>query len=399
MEHIILSHVSKHLAYHNILINEQHEFCKLFAKSINQKKQTNAILLDFSKAFDSVPRLRLMSKLDHYGIRGLSANWTKAFLSNRSQVVSINGCHSHPQPVICGVPQGTILAPVLFLLYINNISENIKSQIHLLADDGIIYRETNNDQDHVTLQEDLDNLNNWANKWQLNFNFSKCYHLGITNKRDPETYSYMMNNQIINRVSSTKYLGITITHKHCDIICGKANSILGLLRRILGECNAAVKSKAYASLVRPQREYASTAWNPYTKRNINKIEMVQCRAARFVFNNYSRASHVSSMIDRLGWDNLQQQRLLHQATMFYKIHQGLIGISFPDDVCSLTRASRLPNICPYHQIQSCVNVYKFSFYPRTIVTWNHIPFNNLCQSTLSFKTFAMSSIKSLNVTN
>ena len=142
-----------------------------------------------------------------------------------------------------------------------------------------------------------------------------------------------------------------------------------------------------------------SAWNPYTKRNINKIEMVQRRAARFVFNDYSRASHVSPMIDHLGWDNLQQRRLLHQATMFYKIHQGLVGISLPDDVCPLTRASRLPNICPFRQIQSCVNVYKFSFYPRTIVTWNHIPFNNLCQSTPSFKTLAMPSIKSLNVAN
>ncbi len=198
----------------------------------------------------------------------LHANWIKAFLSNRSQVVSINGSHSRPQPVISGVPQGTILAPVLFLLYINDISENIKSQIRLFADDGIIYREINNDQDHVTLQEDLDNLNNWANKWQLDFNFSKCYHLGITNKRVRETYSYMMNNQIINRVSSTKYLGITITHnlnwnKHCDIICGKSNSTLGLLRRILGECNAAVKSKAYTSLVRPQ-----LAWIPILLRGV-----------------------------------------------------------------------------------------------------------------------------------
>ena len=76
----------------------------------------------------------------------------------------------------------------------------------MFADDGIIYREINNDQDHVTLQGDIDNLNNWANKWQLNFNFSECYHLEITNKRVPETYSYMMNNQTISRVSSTKYL-------------------------------------------------------------------------------------------------------------------------------------------------------------------------------------------------
>jgi hypothetical protein len=110
-------------------------------------------------------------------------------------------------------------------------------------------------------------------------------------------------------------------------------------------------------------------------------------------------SHVSPMIDHLCWDNLQQRRLLHQATMFFKIHQGLVGINLPDDVCPLTRASRLPNSCPYRQIQSCVNVYKFSFYPRTIVTWNHIPFNILCQSTPSFKTLAMPSIKSLNVAN
>jgi hypothetical protein len=174
-----------------------------------------------------------MSKLDHYGIRGLSANWIKAFLSNRSQFVSVNGSHSYPQPVISGVPQGTILVPVVFLLYISDISENIKSQIRLFADDGIIYREINSDQDHVTLQEDLDNLNNWANRWQLNLNFSKCYHLGITNKRVPETYSYMMNNQIISRESSTKYLGITMNHnlnwnKHCDIICSKANSMVYL---------------------------------------------------------------------------------------------------------------------------------------------------------------------------
>ncbi|CAB4005873.1 Hypothetical predicted protein [Paramuricea clavata] len=137
----------------------------------------------------------------------------------------------------------------------------------------------------------------------------------------------------------------------------KANSTLGLLRRILGECSAAVKSRAYTSLVRPQLEYASTAWNPYTKRNINKIEMVQRRAARFVFNDYSRASYVSPMIDHLSWDNPQQRRLLHQATMFYKIYQCLVGISLPDDVCPLTRASSLPNICPYRQIQSCVNEY------------------------------------------
>ncbi|CAB4002572.1 Hypothetical predicted protein [Paramuricea clavata] len=125
-----------------------------------------------------------------------------------------------------------------------------------------------------------------------------------------------MNNQTISRVSSTNLNW----NKHCDIICSKANSTVDLLRRILGECSAAGKSRAYTSLVRPQLEYASTVWNPYTLRNINKIEMVQRRAAGFVFNNHSSASRAFPMIDHLGWDNFQQRRLLHQATMFYKIH-------------------------------------------------------------------------------
>jgi len=154
-------------------------------KSINQRTQTHVILLDFSKAFDSVPHHRLLSKLEFYGIRGRPAAWIKAFLNNRTQVVSVNGSHSNPQPVTSGVPQGSVLVPVLFLLYINDITHNINSQIRLFADDNVIYREINDQEDHLILQRDLDNLSVWADLWQLNFNITKCYHLGITNKTVP----------------------------------------------------------------------------------------------------------------------------------------------------------------------------------------------------------------------
>ena len=116
--------------------------------------QTDVILLDFSKAFDSVPHQRLLLKLDYYGIRGKTAAWIKAFLSNRSQVVSVNCSHSSPQPVPSGVPQGSVLGPVLFLLYINDITEHIQSTMRLFADDSIVYREIKNIRDHALLQQD-----------------------------------------------------------------------------------------------------------------------------------------------------------------------------------------------------------------------------------------------------
>jgi hypothetical protein len=136
-----------------------------------------------------------------------------------------------------------------------------------------------------------------------------------------------------------------------------------------------VKSRAYTCLVCPQLEYSSSVWNPYTKRNVKKIEMVQHRAARFVENDYSRYSHVTPIIQKLGWDSLENRRLSAQLTMFYKINQGLVGINFPSVVSPLYRrqVSRLPNEFPYNHLQTRINVYRYSFYPRTIIAWNNIP--------------------------
>ena len=143
-------------------INHQHGFRQKFscetqlisaindwAKSINRRTQTDVILLDFGKAFDTVPHQRLISKLNFYGIRDRSLDWIKAFLTDRTQVVSNNGTHSNPRPVVSGVPQGSVLGPVLFLLYINDITDNISSHMRLFADDSVIYREINTQQDHI----------------------------------------------------------------------------------------------------------------------------------------------------------------------------------------------------------------------------------------------------------
>lgn len=322
---------------------------------------------------------------------------TKAFLTNRSQSVSINGVQSSTKCVLSGVPQGSILGPVLFLLYINDISSSVKSSLRLFADDCILYREICEEQDCWALQDDLNQLSLWSKTWQLNFNVKKCYHLGVTCKKVPTEFQYVLNGQPISRVSSAQYLGITVTdnlcwNEHINNICKKANSTLGLLRRILSGCDKKVKDLAYRSLVRPKLEYGCSAWNPYTKQSIDQIEMVQRRAARFVCNDYSRFSHVTHMIEHLGWDSLEHRRLFFQTSMFYKILNGHVGICFPPEVRPNTRATRLPNTCPFKQISVSNNVYKFSFYPRTITIWNNLPITDDVNLNI-FKSIVLAAIK------
>ena len=144
------------------------------------------------------------------------------------------------------------------------------------------------------------------------------------------------------------YLGIFITNnlswnKHCDKNCKKANATFGLLRCILSGCAPQVENTAYCMLVRPKLEYARSVWNPHTKCNVDKIQMVQRRAARFVCHDYSRYSHVSTMINALGWESLEQRRLNNQVCMFYKIYSGVVGITLPAEINPLTRVSRYPN--------------------------------------------------------
>ena len=127
-------------------------------------------------------------------------------------MVSVNGTHSNPRPVPSGAPQGSVLGPGLFLLYINDITDQIQSTMRLFADDSIVFREIKNTCDHSLFQQDLASLCEWAETWQLNFNITKCYNLWITNKFAPFSYNCLMDDIVIAKSASTKYLGVTITH-------------------------------------------------------------------------------------------------------------------------------------------------------------------------------------------
>lgn len=159
-----------------------------------------------------MPHERLLLKLDYYGIRNNNLNWIKDFLSNRQQQVLLNGVQSSKLSVDSGVPQGTVLGPTLFLLFINDLPEQVSSHTRLFADDCLLYRITNNESDSKELQNDLSNLEHWESEWQMNFNPDKCYVLNISKKSKTNLFKYKLHNQILETVPDSKYLGVTISN-------------------------------------------------------------------------------------------------------------------------------------------------------------------------------------------
>ena len=226
-EHVIYSHIFKHLSTHNILSSYRHGFRKHhscesqllttiedFSHHIDSGEQINVILLDFSKAFDKVLHQHLFVKLAHYGIRDLVLEWIKDFLTNRTQKVVLNNVTSSSVDVLSGVPQGSVLVPLLFLLYINDLPSSVSSNVKLYADDTLVYRTIHTPEDIAMLQRDLDILSEWAKKWLMSskFNPSKCIHLTITRTTHSLPSRYSICDSVIEQSNSAKYLGVTITN-------------------------------------------------------------------------------------------------------------------------------------------------------------------------------------------
>ena len=392
LEHIIYSNIMSHLNEHNILSDAQFGFrhkhsAELqllrtihdFAFNLNNKKQTDIILLDFSKAFDKVSHRLLKLKLNFYGIKDQAYRWISSFLSKRTQCVVCGGHVSAPIDVVSGVPQGTVLGPLLFLLYINDLPECISSSCSLFADDCLLYRIVESDEDCRILQHDLSNVEKWADRWLMTFNTTKCEVLQITLNNNPIQASYYLYNHGLPCVAEAKYLGITLDskltfNKHIDVTCKKANSVLSLLRRNLHNSQPAIKSQVYQIYVRPILEYSCVVWAPHTKCNIDKLESVQRRAARFATSDYSYTSSVSTMLENLNWKTLHVRRNELRLIMFYKIIHNMVDLSLPESIipsatAGYTRGHDLRFYPPFGR----TNVYKYSFFPAVVNLWNDLP--------------------------
>lgn len=276
------------------------------------KGQIDAVCLDMSKAFDRVPHAQLIEKLVRLGINKKLIEWLKSYLSNRTQFVEINGVKSRILSVTSGVPQGSVLGPVLFLCYINNIAETVSPNIRLrlFTDDCLIYSRITHRKDQLALNAALNNLGDWCNKWKMKVNYCKTSYMTVTkNVKNVLAFSYRLDGHELERVTHFKYLGVTLSEDlswktHIDHLCSVAEKKLWFLRRKLKLASTKAKLTAYLTLVRPTLEYASIIWDPYRKYQIDKIEKIQRRAARLILSRFRSTDSVSDMLSHLNLPSL-----------------------------------------------------------------------------------------------
>jgi len=391
LEHIVLKHMLNHFEKHSILTSLQHGFRAAHScvsqlvitihdlmYSRDHNIQTDVIVLDFSKAFDTVPHNRLLHKINHYGIRGTLHKWIAAFLKNRQQRVVVDGAHSKWIHVDSGVPQGTVLGPLLFLSHINDLPSVVQSKCRLFADDCLLYREITSQDDSIALQEDLTHLVQWATTWGMHFNATKCQVLRLSRSKQPIEKFYTIQGHILEQVQSTKYLGVNINENltwdtHIDSISSKANRTIGFLRRNLAHAPKELKELAYFSLVRSVLEYSCQVWDPYLKKQTDQLEMTQRRAARFVTQDYSSYSSVTSMLQSLSWISLSTRRRNHRLCLMFQISNHLIAIPPEPFLTAADNRTRAKHNKKYKVYSSKTEAFKNSFFPRTIVDWNSLP--------------------------
>jgi len=237
---------------------------------MDRNLQVDSAVLDFSKAFDKVSHSRLIYKLSYYGIWGNILHWFQCFLQGRTQQVVVEGSKSSISDVTSGVPQGSVLGPILFLVCINDIVTNHQHQKgdRLFADDILICKTIQTPHDHQILQDDLNCLTRWASDWSKDFNISKCKILQITTHHIKSVFTYKTSNIPLTAVFEHNYLGIRLHHKlswdpHVNYICNKANRLLGFLKRNLYSAPSEIKEHVYKQLVLPSIEYCSAIWDPY----------------------------------------------------------------------------------------------------------------------------------------
>lgn len=395
LESIVRDHITKHMTENKLFSSKQFGFISgrsttlqllhvldIWSEILDQGGELDAIYCDFMKAFDKVPHNRLIHKINKYGIKDDILGWTKDFLSNRTQVVKVGNSTSRKAAVTSGIPQGSVLGPTLFVIYINDLPEVVDkgSFVYLFADDTKVFRRINSNQDRIKLQEDINNLLDWSKKWLLIFHPDKCVFMNITCGSDKKLSSYKMGDHTLSESKCEKDIGVHIDNNlkfdvHISNAVKTANRVLAVARRTFECLNANIFSMIFKGLIRPHLEYAAPVWSPNLKKHKTLIENVQRRATKLVPGLSLLEYH--QRLRKLKLPTLAYRRARGDMIQVYKIltdnkdgyDKSIPSLfTYSDTSSGLRGHPKKINTCRAQK-----NIGKYYFTTRVILLWNDLP--------------------------
>ena len=400
LESFVRDQVMKYMEDNNFFSDCQHGFrrCRScvtqlldamndYTDLIESGDSIDVIYLDFRKAFDTVPHKRLINKLKAYGVNGPILDWIESFLTGRTQRVKVKNSYSDYTSVKSGIPQGSILGPLLFIIFINDLPDVVKSACKIFADDTKIY---NSHKKYKTLQEDLLNLLKWSELWQLHFNTSKCGALHIGSKNSKHEYYTDENSTLkLKTVNTERDVGVTFSSdlkfdEHISNIVGKANSLTGLLKRSFAYLDKSMFNKLFKGIIRPQLEYANVIWHPNFKRQSILIEKVQRRATKIL--GEIKDESYTDRLKALNLPSLKFRRLRGDLIQSYKIIHEIDNLNKDNFFKFSTSCTRNPDLKLYKEFTK--TKLRSNFLPHRInEVWNSLSLSTKTAKDLNtFKT-------------
>ena len=395
MEKILFKHLYNFMKDNNLLtkyqsgfqpgdgtINQLIDIYNTIISCLDQGKDVRFIFCDISKAFDKVWHSGLLFKLRFYGIHQSLIDWIADYLGDRSQKVVLDGFSSTNTGITAGVPQGSVLGPFLFLLYINDIVDNIYNHIRLFADDTSLFAVIDNNLDTVSqsLTDDLGKIDSWAKNWAVTFNPSKTETLTFTRRNVIHPYIFFgTDGEEIKEVDQHCHLGLNFQSnatwkEHINIIYNKACSRLHLLRQVKYLLDRNSLITIYLAFIRPVLEYADTIWDNCTLGESNLLESVQIEASRII-TGLRRTTSLRKLYCELGFEKLSDRRKKHKLITFYKIVNGLCPPYMFDLLSPCIPREHGYNLRQGQNfiLPQCKTVsYYKSFIPSTIKLWNEL---------------------------
>ena len=358
------------------------EFLERMTREVDNKMNMDVVYLDFAKAFDKVPHKRLVDKLKAHGITGNILWWIINWLSDRRQRTVLNGQASDWGAVGSGVPQGSVLGPLCFVVFINDLDDSVEhlvSIVNKFADDTKVGKVITTQADADNLQLALDNLVEWASRWGMEFNVKKCkvMHVGNSNPRA----SYTMTGASLDTTAMEKDIGVKVQDNlrpslHCAEAAQRANAVLGQITRAFHYRDRNTYIQLYKQYVRPHLEFAVPAWSPWTLGDIHVLEKVQMRAIKMVSGLSGRT--YEDRLRELGMLTLAKRRVQLDLTQTFKILKGLDAVDpaiwfvlVGPQPGRLTRATSHPLNIVRGNFNT--DIRKNFFSNRVIDTWNSLP--------------------------